>query len=184
MSGNPNSLSSIEMQDILQRLMTAAGSDGSQTPVERMQELMSMMRSLGSHPGPETAAHIAQLEATLATQEGRDRLNNNSRLMNVMASGAEEIRGVLEDAMEKKKSSSGKARVDQLQGLKLKALKELARDNNVDLKGLREKREVGRGVDVAPGRARGTDVLASRSRRRSPRRACPPRPHPPRPRPS
>ena len=79
----------------------------------------------------------------------------------------------LEDALEKK-SSSGKARVDQLQGLqglKLKALKELARDNNVDLKGLREKREVGRGVDVAPGRARGTDVLASRSRRRSRPRA-------------
>ena len=169
MSGNPNSLSSIDMQDILQRLMTASGSDGSQTPVERMQELMSMMKSLGM-PGP--PAQIAQLEAMLSTQEGRARLNNNSGLMNVMASGAEEIRGVLEDAMEKKKSSSGKARVDRLlQGLKLKALKDLARDNNVDLKGLREKREVGRGVDVAPGRARGTDVLASRSRRRSRPRA-------------
>ena len=146
MSGNPNSLSSIDMQDILQRLMTAAGSDGSQTPVERMEELMSMMRSLGSLPSPETAAHIAQLQAMMATQEGRDRLNNSSELMNVVASGAEKIRGVLEDAMEKKKSSSGKARVDRLQalqGLKLKVLKELARDNNVDLKGLREKREVG-----------------------------------------
>ena len=95
MSGNPNSLSSIDMQDILQRLMTAAGSDGSQTPVERMEELMSMMRSLGI-PGP--PAQIAQLEAMLSTQEGRARLNNNSGLMNVMASGAEEIRGVLEDA--------------------------------------------------------------------------------------
>ena len=154
MSGNPNSLSSIDMQDILQRLMTASGSDGSQTPVERMQELMSMMKSLGM-PGP--PAQIAQLEAMLSTQEGRARLNNSgSSLMT-------ELREEYGDAL---------APVDRLQqGLKLKALKELARDNNVDLNGLREKREVGRGVDVAPGRARGTDVLASRSRRRSRPRA-------------
>ena len=107
----------------------------------------------------------------LATQESRDLLNSSVSMKTAMASKTAELREEYEDEM-RKKSSSGKARVDRLlQGLKLKALKDLARDNNVDLKGLREKREVGRGVDVAPGRARGTDVLASRSRRRSRPRA-------------
>ena len=152
MSGNPGHRGVV--QDIL-RFMTA-GSDGSHTPVEHVEELLSMMKSLGQSSDPETAAKMAQMEAILATQEGRARLNNSgSSLMT-------ELREEYGDAL---------APVDRLQGLKLKALKELARDNNVDLKGLREKREVGRGVDVAPGRARGTDVLASRSRRRSRPRA-------------
>ena len=163
MSGNPS-----VNEDILQ-LMTA-GSDGSQTTVEHIEEMLSMMKSLDQFSGPENEAMISQLEGMLATQESRDLLNSSVSMKTAMASKTAELREEYEDEM--RKSSSGKARVDRLlQGLKLKALKDLARDNNVDLKGLREKREVGRGVDVVPGRARGTDVLASRSRRRSRPRA-------------